>query len=241
MRVLVTAGGTRCYWDEVRWLGNISTGGFAGRVAHACLARGAEVVHLHAADVAPLYQMTVDLRTDPPADFAAIRRTADERHEWWQRYETYTFRDFNGYADRLERLLRTGQFDIAYLAAAVSDYAPTPTTGKLSSEAESTVLHLTRTPKLIARVKDWAPDVFLVGFKLLAGATPEALIAAARAAGKTNRADVTVANDARLARQGRHTIHLVRGDAPAETFAPPEPIAERLVERVCDWFKESRP
>ena len=55
------------------------------------------------------------------------------------------------------------------------------------------------------------------------------------AVGREYRADMTVANDLQTLRDGRHTIHLVRPGHPTETFGPPEPIAERLVERVMTW------
>ena len=55
---------------------------------------------------------------------------------------------------------------------AVSDFEPEPYAGKLSSDAESLVVHCRRTPKVIRSVRDWAPSVYLVGFKLLSRADP---------------------------------------------------------------------
>jgi phosphopantothenate-cysteine ligase len=114
---------------------------------------------------------------------------------------------------------------------AVSDFAPEPEPGKLSSDADELVLHCRRLPKVIASVRDWAPRVYLVGFKLLSGSTEADLIDRARQACRANRADMTVANDLQLLREGRHTVHLVREGHPAETLTGPTMAAD-LVDRV---------
>ncbi len=123
---------------------------------------------------------------------------------------------------------------------AVSDFEPEPWLGKLSSDAESLVLHCRRTPKVIRSVRDWAPSIYLVGFKLLSRADPDELIRAAEIACRVNRADLTVANDLQSSAQGRHTVHLVRPGLAPETLAPGDDLAERLVDRVLAWAAEAR-
>ena len=118
---------------------------------------------------------------------------------------------------------------------AVSDFEPEPVSGKLDSDVETTVIRGRRTPKVIQSVRDWAPGVYLVGFKLLSHVEPAALIAEAAEACRINRADLTVANDLRTLQAGRHTIHLVRPGQVTETLDPDLALAERLVERVFAW------
>jgi phosphopantothenate-cysteine ligase len=85
-------------------------------------------------------------------------------------------------------------------------------------------------------VRDWAPDAYLVGFKLLSNVDPADLIAVASASCSINRTNLTVANDLQTLRAGRHTIHLVRPGHPSETLDPDAgPIADRLVDRVLTW------
>ena len=103
---------------------------------------------------------------------------------------------------------------------AASDFAPEPIAGKLSSDAETLTLRCRRLPKVIRSVRDWSPVVYLVGFKLLSGAPEAELIRQAEAACRENRADLTVANDLRTVRAGRHVIHLVRPGHPTETLGP---------------------
>jgi phosphopantothenate---cysteine ligase (CTP) len=137
-------------------------------------------------------------------------------------------------------VLESQAIDVVFLPMAVADYEPEAQPGKISSEAESLVLHCRRTPKVIRMVRDWAPSVYLVGFKLLSRASPDELIRRAQAACRDNRADLTVANDLETLRQGRHTIHLVRPDQEPETFEPGDDLAGRLVDRVLAWAKSSR-
>ena len=139
------------------------------------------------------------------------------------------------YAERFRSLLAEVPFDVAFLAMAASDYAPDPELGKLDSTADELVIRCRRLPKLIATARDLAPSLYLVGFKLLAGASTADLVRQATAATIANRADLTVGNDLDTVRAGRHAIHLVRPGHPVETYAPPDPIADRLVDRAFAW------
>jgi phosphopantothenate-cysteine ligase len=142
------------------------------------------------------------------------------------------------YSTQLERVFRSQPIDVAFLAMAVSDFEPVPVAGKLASRAEDLVLHCHPTPKVIHAVRDWAPGVFLVGFKLMSHVPEETLVREAEAACRANRADATVANDLETVRDGRHTVHLVRPGHPPERIGPDSPIAQQLVERVFDWIAE---
>lgn len=240
MRILITAGGTRAPIDEVRWIGNVSTGRFGSQLALEALSAGAEVVHLHARGAEMPFERTIDLAGDWRAQVDAIRRDADLASQLKDRYRAIIFTEVREYARLLEHVLRDEPMDIVYLAAAVSDFEPEERIGKISSRQPEIDLRLFPVPKLIARVKDWAPDVYQVGFKLLAGASDEALIEAARESGRVNRSDVTVANDLRTLRQGQHTIYLVRDGHPVERYQPVDLPARRLIERTFQWCRENR-
>jgi phosphopantothenate-cysteine ligase len=112
--------------------------------------------------------------------------------------------------------------------------------GKLSSDSESLVLRCWPTPKVIRLVRDWAPSVYLVGFKLLSGASPDELIRRAQEACRVNRSDLTVANDLQALRAGRHTLYLVRPGAQPETLEPGDDLADRLVARIMSWAGHAR-
>ena len=82
----------------------------------------------------------------------------------------------------LNRVLESQPIDVVILPMAVADFEPEPAAGKISSERESLVVHCRRTPKVIRLVRDWAPSVYLVGFKLLSHVPVEELIRRAESA-----------------------------------------------------------
>ena len=110
-----------------------------------------------------------------------------------------------------------------------------PVTGKISSAKSELLIRCHRTPKVIRSVRDWAPSVYLVGFKLLSRARIAELIRQAEASGQANRADLTVANDLQSLLAGQHTVHLVRAGHPPVTLEPGADLADRLVTRVMEW------
>src|SRR4051812_46697799 len=145
-RILVTAGPTWVRIDAVRHLGNVSSGRTGLEIARALAGRGAEETLLFGPG-----------RAQP-----TLR---DEHSMAIRLFETF---------DDLYGLVKThvgsGRYDAMVHSAAVSDYEPVEVhAGKLSSEAEELVIRLRRTPKIVDEVKNLAPEVFLVKFKLEVG------------------------------------------------------------------------
>ena len=239
MNVVVTGGGTVAPIDDVRQIANASSGRFSAAIAEACLARGASVWHVHTPSALLPFarHATLDPDAEPGAELA---RLADLGRRWRAArgrlhpvpLAVGTVAD---YAGALEATLRHRAVDVAFLAMAASDFEPEPVAGKIDSGVEELVLRCRPAPKVIRSARDWAPAAYLVGFKLLSGVGPADLIRAAEAACVANRADLTVANDLREYRAGRHAIHLVRPGHPAETFGPGEPLADLLVDRTFAW------
>ena len=245
MNVVVTGGGTIAPIDDVRLMTNVSSGRFAAAITEACLDRGATVWHVHTSSAQlPLIRLN---------RFALETADPDTEHDRLEqlRQKWLSVRDrlhlvpleigtVDDYAETLKRLLQTHTIDVTFLPMAVADFEPEPRFGKLSSDAESLVLHCRRTPKVIRSVRDWAPSIYLVGFKLLSRADPDELIRIAELACRNNRADLTVANDLQSLRAGRHTVHLVRIGSRPETLVPGDDLAGRLVDRVLAWTVEAR-
>ncbi len=248
MRVVVTGGGTSAAIDDVRVVTNVSTGRTAAAIAEACLDRGDDVWHVHAPAAAlPLLRHArIDLDADPAAERDRLDRL---RARWTARRDRLRLRPLKvgtvaEYAEALRRALEESAADVAFLAMAVSDYEPEPRPGKIDSRRDELAVAMRRTPKVIRSVRDWAPSVYLVGFKLLSGASEAELVRVAREACRTNRADLTVANDLKAIRAGRHAFHLVRPDRDVETLPPGADLAARLVDRVRAWAdvaKDARP
>jgi phosphopantothenate-cysteine ligase len=240
MNVVVTGGGTIAPIDDVRQMANISSGRFSAMISEACLKRGASVWHIHAPSaLLPIARLGV-IELDAPDPDAELARLARLQQHWRAVRERLHLVPLHqgtvaDYARTLEAVLRSRPIDVVFLAMAVSDFEPEPITGKLDSDAEALVIRAHRTPKVIRSVRDWSPGVYLVGFKLLSRAGEAELIHQAERACRTNRADLTVANDLQTLRDGRHTVHLVRPGHPSEGLPPGDDLAERLVERVFKW------
>jgi phosphopantothenate-cysteine ligase len=239
MNVVVTGGGTIAPIDDVRHIANVSSGRFAAAITEACLARGATVWHVHAptAQLPLLRSARFDLdAADPAAEHARLSALRDDWLAVRDRLHLRPLRrgGVKEYAETLRATLIERPIDVAFLAMAVSDFEPEPVAGKISSDVPSITIRAGRNPKVIRSVRDWSPDVFLVGFKLLSRVEPAELIREAVAAGIKNRTDLTVANDLQSLREGRHTVHLVRPGHPAETIGPGPSLADDVVGRVFE-------
>lgn len=245
MNVVVTGGGTIAPIDDVRSITNVSSGRFSATISEACLRRGASVWHIHAPSaLLPFDRLAhFDLcAEDPRAEHLRLEQLREEYREVAPRLHRVPLQvgTVAEYAAALGQVLRTQSIDVAILAMAVSDFEPEPTPGKIDSEAASLLIRGRHVPKVIRSVRDWAPDVYLVGFKLLSGVTTGELIREAEAACAVNRADVTVANDLQTLRAGQHMVHLVRPGHAPETLEPGEDLGERLVDRLFRWALPKR-
>jgi phosphopantothenate---cysteine ligase (CTP) len=242
MNVLVTGGGTTAPIDDVRTITNLSSGRFAAAIAESCLAHGAHVWYVHSpsAQIPLVRSARFNLDTqEPRAELDRLGRLHEDWRTVKSRLHLAPLRvgTVSDYAETLRHLLTTQPIDVAFLAMAVSDYEPIPHSGKISSDDDVLVLKCHRTPKVIRFVRDWAPSIYLVGFKLLSRAVIADLLDEAESAGRANRADLTVANDLQTLVAGQHTVHLVRAGHPPETLEPGADLADRLVDRVLSWAR----
>lgn len=243
MNVVVTGGGTIAPIDDVRQITNVSSGSFAARIGEACLARGASVWHI----ATPTALLPFDRQARFNLDATDLRSEANRLIHLAQSYQNVRERfhpvvlpkgTVETYARTLRETLINQPIDVAFLAMAVSDFEPIAVPGKIKSNLRSLDIHCRPTPKVIRSVRDWSPNVYLVGFKLLSNVPDFDLIAAAREACRNNRADLTIANDLTTLRQGRHVVHLVEpaprddSDRRVETLGPDERLADLVVSSV---------
>ena len=197
-RVLITAGGTTVPIDGVRSITNTSTGRTGAALAAYFASVGYDVTLLHAADAA----------------------VPDPAVEWITRRSFTTFDELAG---ALSDLLSEHRFHAVIHLAAVSDYdvdhivvdgasIAVDTSDKLDT-GDVMEIHLKRTPKLLAQLKELGGDrLVVVGFKLTNGASPDERQAAVlKVAG---RADLVVHNDVQGMTGDRHeaTIYRSAGD-----------------------------
>jgi phosphopantothenoylcysteine synthetase/decarboxylase len=117
-----------------------------------------------------------------------------------------TFVDFDEYAHKLQSHLENDKPNVTMLAAAVSDYGMPATGGKISSDKDEVTFTMTRLPKLIAKVKEWCPTTYLVGFKLLVDSTLATRTEAVAKQIATAGSDLVVVNDLRDIKKGEHIL-----------------------------------
>jgi phosphopantothenoylcysteine synthetase/decarboxylase len=212
--ILVTSGPTRAPIDEVRYLANRSTGRLGAAIAEEALARGASV----------LFVQGPESRRPRPRDAPAR-----------QRLHVHPVDTVSDLIQTLETLLTAEPVGAVVHAMAVLDYTPAePAAGKIDSGAEELTLRLVPTPKVIRRIRNWAPGTLLVGFKLKAGCAEEELVQAAKTLAADAGAALVVANDIRRITDQFHPALLV--DPEGRILARPD-TREAIAAALLDWLE----
>jgi phosphopantothenoylcysteine decarboxylase / phosphopantothenate---cysteine ligase len=212
-RVVVTAGPTHEAIDDVRFLGNRSSGKMGFALAGAAAALGAEVT-LIAGPVALATPVGVARRQDVESarDMQAALEAA------------------------------AGQADVVVMSAAVADFRPAArhpgklTRRSLGTAAEALPLSLVPNPDLLASLgaQRRGRTPYLVGFAAETGLASDQLVARARAKLVEKRCDLVVANDVGAAGLGfgsdRNAVILVPAEGEPTSLgpAPKTALAEQI-------------
>jgi len=219
MKILVTAGGTREPLDDVRYLGNASSGRTGAWIVEEAVRRYHTV-------------------------FLLAGKGAVQPAPWALDTGLVVMEEFGSAADLLQRCTRLchdHQFQAVVFAAAVADYAPEPVQGKVSSSLDEWLLRLVPTPKVVDVIPRLAPHAVLVGFKLESGVSREELVRRARRTGKRCQARFMVANHAAGLGSASHEAFLVDMTAGEATVSDRRALAEVLIatlEDACQTAKQ---
>lgn len=212
MKILITSGGSREAIDDVRYLGNRSSGRTGALISAEAVRRFHTVFLLASEGSVPPPPWAVDTGLLRQIPFSSAQDLLEKGEE----------------------LLAQHRFDAIVAAAAVADYAPEPEPGKVPSNLESWTLTLHPTPKVVDRFAKLAPQALLVVFKLEAVEDEELLIARARATVERVGAHLAVANFSQgMGRQG-HGALLVANSGQPEAIDDRDHLARRLVE----WLEQ---
>ena len=101
-------------------------------------------------------------------------------------------------------------------------------TKKISSYEPHLMTMMQLTPKVISKIKEMAPEVTLVGFKLLEGVSKEELYQVASRLRDKNRADYIVANDLAKIGNGKHWAMILNKDGIITECETKKEIAKAL-------------
>ena len=224
MKILVTSGGTSEKIDRVRSITNHSSGKLGKIITETLLEAGHEVCLI-----------TTSQAVKPSA------------------HQGLTIIEIKNTADLLQTMKDTiMDYQVLIHSMAVSDYTPVYMAGfdevqasqdltefldrknqetKISSKDDVQVLFLKKNPKIISLVKEWNPNIHLIGFKLLVDVSQEHLIQIARESLKKNQADLIVANDLTQINANQHLAYLVEENGYQIATSKQE-IADILVKRI---------
>ncbi|NJE47644.1 bifunctional phosphopantothenoylcysteine decarboxylase/phosphopantothenate--cysteine ligase CoaBC [Thermococcus sp. GR7] len=203
-RVLVTAGATREYIDPIRYITNASSGKMGVAMAEEADFRGAEVTLIRTKGSVP--------------SFVENQIEVETVEEMLQ---------------AIENELKSKKYDIVVLTAAVSDFRVKNRAGVKIKSGKELVLELEPTPKIIDRVKELQPDVFLVGFKAETGLGEEELISAARKQMERAKSDLVVANTLQAFGSEENEVLLVtKEDVKRLPRMGKRELAERLWDEI---------
>jgi phosphopantothenoylcysteine decarboxylase/phosphopantothenate--cysteine ligase len=144
MRILITAGPTREYLDDVRYLSNASSGRMGYALAAAALAAGHEVV---------LVSGPVDLAPPKGCEFYSVETTEEMKHACQARF---------------------GGCHGVIAAAAVCDYKPkNRISGKIAKTGDPISIEMIETDDVLAELGREKQQKWVVGFALEAENTRE--------------------------------------------------------------------
>lgn len=227
MKILVTSGGTSEKIDRVRSITNHSSGKLGKIITETFLKAGHEVCLITTLQaVKPV--------SHPNLTIIEIKNTADLLQVMKDKVMVY---------------------QVLIHSMAVSDYTPVYMAGfdeveasqdltefldkknqetKISSKEDVQVLFLKKNPKIISLVKEWNPNIHLIGFKLLVDVNQEHLIQIARESLEKNQADLIVANDLTQISSEQHKAYLVEKSS-FQTAMSKHEIADLLLKKIKSY------
>ncbi len=223
--ILITSGGTIVKIDDVRYIGNFSSGKFLSQIAEKALSANHAVFYLHAKKAKLPFQDDFIFQPDKPIKpqfekFIALKKKYAGISK---KLFLFQFETFDDYRRLLKKILKKHSIDIIFLGAAVSDYGMKQRKGKISSSKNNLNISLTRNSKVISMVKKWTrKPIFQVGFKLLSGTPENKLKEAAYKSGLINKSDITIANDLEKIRKGKRNVILITPEGGAIKMTEPD-------------------
>lgn len=196
-KVLITSGGTFEKWDNVRGHTNLSKGTMGCYLAEAAYAKNAEVIYMHGI-------------------FAQIPAHKDQMR-------LVKFEGIEDLGQTLKQIVEAEHIDYVIMAVAGSDWLIDKVfdqsgnelmeKGKMPSD-EPPIIHFKKAPKILAQVKNWAPNTTLIGFKLEATEDEQYLIDRATKRMQAANAEYMIANSSKSL-YGAMEPHLILSKAGA--------------------------
>ena len=241
--ILITAGPTNEYIDEVMKITNMSTGRLGIELTKNYLNEGAHVTLIATRSVfrSGLFEK-YKLQNNPNLKGIPIETTEDMfkalENESKNKYNLvihssavgdykpeFSFK-MEDLAEELAIAIHSGKTTKEELLNILTNpNCKVNDDTKISSYEPNLTVKLTLTPKLISNLRKWYKDSVLVGFKLLENVPKEHLMEVAKKLCIKNDMDYIIANDLHDLRQGEHLSFLINKDGYQNVeFHSPEDI-----------------
>ncbi|MDD3925122.1 MAG: bifunctional phosphopantothenoylcysteine decarboxylase/phosphopantothenate--cysteine ligase CoaBC [bacterium] len=212
VRVLITAGPTREWLDDVRYISNPSTGKMGFSLARAALKQGADVRLV----MGPVNEIPDDITTG--TELVRVESSSDMQR---------------AVDDRLDNT------DVLIMAAAVSDYRPAArVSGKIKKSVDRMNLELVKNPDILKDIAGRAVNCVLIGFALEAS---DHLENARRKLADKNL-EMIVLNDPTSfgSEDGSFTLLMKDGEAVKIGLASKDALASSVMKRIADILNERK-
>ncbi|MDR2519910.1 MAG: hypothetical protein LBC69_02470 [Eubacteriaceae bacterium] len=256
MKIAITAGGTYEKIDEVRAISNSSTGILGAEIAKAFLAlpEVEKIVYISGrhAIKPPASERVEEVKVANVSSLEAAVRNAIyggmDAAVFSMAVSDYTVEA----ATTLDRIAdfvsksasaqaNAARFDVKEaLQKALSDEEGFDRSHKISSGLDSLVLNLKPTPKVIGIARDLAPEMVIVGFKLMDRPAHQELIDTAKRLMDKNRADYVFANDKAEVTYENHAGYLLSTDGTYVRLEGRAAIARAIASGVTALVHERK-
>ena len=244
--ILITAGPTNEYIDEVMKITNMSTGRLGIELTKNYLNEGANVTLIATRSVfrSGLFER-YGLANNPNLKSLPIETTEDmynaleseSRNDYDMVIHSSAVGDYKpefsfkmeDMADELALAIHNGKTTKEEILNILTNpNCKVNDDTKISSYEANLTVKLTLTTKLISKLREWFKDSKLVGFKLLENVDKEYLFEIARKLCIKNDMDYIIANDLHDLRSGMHLSFLVNKDGYQNVqFHSPEDIYQK--------------
>jgi phosphopantothenoylcysteine decarboxylase/phosphopantothenate--cysteine ligase len=215
MKILITSGGCKVPIDDVRNIGNFSSGRYGSSIAeHFTDKENVDIIFFH--------ERGTNHTQYGPVDVELYNNS---------RIRFIEYKDYYDYL-KVKDLIKEEQPDIIISAAAISDYIVDKTEGKISSDGDELVIRLRKGEKVIKSFRSLAPNAIIVGFKLLVSPNSEEV---QNAISKVFKAEVdyVVFNDLTELRKGnQRRVAIGKFDSFYSEIPEAKDLVELLIKRV---------
>lgn len=244
--ILITAGGTSEPIDEIRAITNKSTGRLGSAIAHefSLNENVGRIFYVHGKGaVIPEDEgiTTVPVRSTQDVLDAMTEIIMNENIDiiiHSMAISDYTTASFTTLEDFLELLAYNESETVDDVAKLLEKEDLRKKFTKLPSNIDKPLLMLKKTPKVISRLRDLAPDSAIVGFKLLDHVSHEELMKVAAEQIAKNDTDFCLANDYETVVSPVHVGFLLGRDGEETRFDGKEAIAKGIVSKLMEYERK---